>query len=208
MGEDRDERIWPARLRWRLRGAWTAPVFAALTLGEAVLLHRLPIAGDQGPDVLGAFLLCGFFNLALVGFAAPVLARLRRRGGAGAVPLPVVQDRIATAAMAALALLLGAIGALHHSEVQASRAAYAENLRAVRSYVLRQAPPQYHAGLAAIDVWKQKDDVYRSCVPGPDPKRSLCLYVETDGITTVTPDHDQQSNAKIAGSENPGRHDG
>ena len=203
--EDRDERIWRSRLRWRLRGAWTAPAFAAFTLGEAVLLNRLPISGDHGPDLLGAGLLCCFFNLLTAGLLAPALARLRRRRHPSSVPLVVVQDRVATSLMAGLALGLAALGALHHSAVVASRDAMAENLQAVREYVVHQAPHEYLAGLGAENVWKQKDDSYRTCVPGPDPEHSLCLYVDTEGVPTVTRDPDQQSNARIAGSENPGR---
>ena len=124
------------------------------------------------------------------------------------MPLAVVQDRVATSAMAALALVLALVGVAHHSAVAASREAMAENLRAVRAYVVRQGPPEYRAGLGAENVWKQKEDFYRTCVPGPDPGRSLCLYVDTDGIATVTRDPDQQSNARIAGAENPGRQDG
>ncbi len=208
MEEERDERMWPGRLRWRLRGAWTAPAFVALTLAEAVLLTRLPIAGDHGTDVLGGFLLCGFLNLTLVGLVAPLAARLRRRRRPSAAPLEVRQDRIATVAMAGLAAVLLVAGLVHRSAVSASEQAYAENLRAVRSYVVHQAPPEFRAGLGSENVWKQKDDFYRTCVPGPDPDRSLCLYVDTDGVATVTRDPDQQSNSRIAGPDNPGRQGG
>lgn len=204
MAEEGDERIWPARLRWRLRGAWTAPAFVAFTLAEAVLLNRLPIAGDHGLDVLGGFLLCGFFNLAIVGLVSPLAARLQRRRRPSAMPLAVLQDRISTATMATLALGLLILGVAHRPAVVASGDAYVKNLQAVRAYVMHQGPQEFRAGLGAENVWKQKDDFFRTCVPGPDPQRSLCLYVETDGVATVTRDPDQQSNARIAGAENPG----
>nr|MBA2349142.1 hypothetical protein [Solirubrobacterales bacterium] len=93
MAEDPDESLWRARLRWRLRGAWQGPTFVVLTLVEAVLLNRLPISGDDGLDVVGGFLLCGFLNLAIVGLLAPAFARLRRRRSGGSdVPRAVVQD--------------------------------------------------------------------------------------------------------------------
>jgi hypothetical protein len=208
MAEDRDERIWRARLRWRLRGAWTGPAFAGLTLAEAVLLHRLPISGDRGPDVIGALLLCGFFNLALVGLVAPLAARVWRRRRGGALPLEVAQDRVATGAMLVLAAALVGVGVVHHAAVRDAERSMQANLTAVRAYVLHQAPHEYLAGLGAESVWKQKDDFYRTCVPGPDPRRNLCLYVDTSGVPTVTRDPDQQSNARIAGTENPGRRGG
>lgn len=208
MDEDGDERIWPARLRWRLRGAWSAPAFAAFTLAGALLLNRLPIAGDRGLDLIGGILLCGFFNLAIVGLVAPLAARLRRHRRPSAMPLVVLQDRIATTAMATLAAVGLVVGVVHRSAVAASDAAYAENLQAVRAYVMHQGPPEFRAGLGSENVWKQKDDFYRTCVSGPDPAHSLCLYVDTEGVATVTRDPDQQSNARIAGVENPGRRGG
>lgn len=206
--EDRDESIWRARLRWRLRGAWQAPAFAGFTLLEAVLLNRLPISGDEGIDPIGGFLLCGFFNLAIVAFLAPVAARLARRRRPSALPLGVLQDRVATSLMGALAVGLLAIGIAHHADVEESRREYERQLVAVRAYVAHQAPPEFRAGIGAESVWKQKDDFYRTCVPGPDPRRNLCLYVETDGVTTVTRDPDMQSNSRIAGPDNPGRRGG
>ena len=47
------ESIRLRRLRWRLRGAWQWPVFAVLTVVDAVLIARLPFQGE-GPDALGA----------------------------------------------------------------------------------------------------------------------------------------------------------
>jgi len=208
MAEDRDESIWRARLRWRMRGAWQGPAFAAFTFAEAVLLNRLPIAGDSGPDLIGGLLLCGFLNLAVAGLLAPLAARLVRRRRATPLPLAVLQDRVATSLMGALALSLLAIGIGHHAAVVASKREYVEQLQAVRAYVVHQAPSEYRAGIGAEDVWKQKDNLYRTCVPGPSPRRSLCFYVDTQGVATVTRDPDMQSNSRIAGPDNPGRRGG
>lgn len=205
MAEDPDESLWRARLRWRMRGAWQAPTFAVLTLLEAVLLNRLPVSGDDGSNIVGAFLLCGFFNLAIVALVAPLAARLLRKRTRPDVPRSVTQDRAATALMCALALGLLAIGIAHRPSVRAAEDEYAVHLGAVRQYVFHQAPPEFRAGVGSEEVWKQKDGFYRTCVPGPNPRRSLCLFVETDGIATVTLDPDQQSNSRIAGADNPGR---
>src|SRR5436305_614852 len=45
------ERVWASRLRWRLRGAWLAPLVALLTLADALLIHWRPLAGD-GPRLV------------------------------------------------------------------------------------------------------------------------------------------------------------
>ncbi len=208
MAEDRDESIWRARLRWRMRGAWQGPAFVAFTLAEAVLLNRLPIAGDDGLDVVGGFLLCGFFNLAIVSAAAPLLARLVRGRRPSPLPVAVFQDRVGTSLMAALAAILVAIGIGHRAAVAASQREYAQQLQVVRTYVARQAPPEFRAGIGAESVWKQKKSFYRTCVPGPDPRRNLCLYVDTEGVATVTRDPDMQSNSRIAGPDNSGRRGG
>lgn len=208
MGEEGDERIWVARLRWRLRGAWQAPAFVAFTLFEAVLLNRLPIAGDDGLDLVGGFLLCGFFNLAVVGAVAPLTARVLQRRRPSPVPLTVLQDRVGTSQMALLALALVVIGIGHHAAVASAHRDYVAQLQAVRRYVAHHGPAEFRAGLGAEEVWKQKDGFYRTCVPGPDPQRSLCLYVETDGIATVTRDPDMTSNSRFAAPDNPGHRGG
>lgn len=208
MAEDRDESIWRARLRWRMRGAWQAPAFVAFTLAEAVLLNRLPVSGDGGVDLVGGFLLCGFLNLAAVGLFAPLAARYVRRRRPSPLPLAVLQDRVATSLMGALAVTLVVLGVGHHAAVSAAEREYVEQLQAVRAYVAHQAPPEFLAGVGAESVWKQKDGFYRTCVPGPDPRRNLCLYVSTEGTATVTRDPDMQSNSRIAGADNPGRRTG
>lgn len=207
--DDRDERIWAARLRWRLRGAWQGPTFVVLTLVGAVLLNRLPISGDDGLDPIGAFLLCGFFNLAVIAAAAPVVTKLVLHRRPSPVPETVMRDRIATGLMSVLALVLLAIGVGHHASVTAAQEDYDKQLAAVRQYLAHQAPPEYRAAIGLENVWKQKDGFYRTCVPGLDPRRNLCLYVRTDaGLPTVKVDPDMQPNARIAGADNPGRQGG
>lgn len=206
--EDGDESIWRARLRWRLRGAWQAPAFVAATLAGAILLNRLPVVGDDGLDLVGGFLLCGFLNLVVVGLAAPLAARLAQHRRPSALPLPVLQDRVATSLMGTFVVALLAIGIGHRAAVAESQREFTEHLQAVRAYVAHQAPPEFRAGIGAEEVWKQNDGFYRTCVPGPDPRRSLCLYVDTEGVTTVTRDPDMQSNSRIAGPDNAGRRGG
>ena len=47
-----------------------------------------------------------------------------------------------------------------------------------------------------MDAMRVEEDLYRSCVPGPDPARWLCLFVTTEQRPAgVTLDGDQASNA-------------
>ncbi len=209
MEDERDESIWKARLRWRMRGNWQGPAFVGSTLAGAVLLNRLPVSGDDGLDLVGGILLCGFANLALVGGVSPLLSRVLQRRRPSPVPLVVLQDRMGTSLMGALGVLFLVLGIAHHSSVTAAQDEFERQLIAVRAYVAHQpdAAP-FRAGIGAESVWKQKDGFYRTCVPGPDPRRSLCLFVETEGQAVVRRDPDMQSNSRIAGSENPGRRGG
>ena len=56
------------------------------------------------------------------------------------------------------------------------------NLRAqaaaVHDYVILQQP-KFAPGIALADPLRLEEDLYRTCVPGPDPQRWLCLYVNT-----------------------------
>jgi len=139
--------------------------------------------------------------------AAPLLARLLRRGGRRReLPIGVATDRTATLLIGAVAVGVLAAGLVHRTEVRESEAEYRAGLDAVRAYLAHQAPAEYRASIGLENVWKQGDDFYRTCVPGRDVRRSLCLFVDTSGpAVSVTRDPDQQSNAKIAGPENPAR---
>ena len=52
-------------------------------------------------------------------------------------------------------------------------------LASTRTYV-REQEPRFAAGLAAVDLLQLSDISYRACVPGNDPRRWLCLIVDTD----------------------------
>ena len=75
----RMERVWAARLRWRLRGAWLAPLVVLLTLLDALLVHYRSLAGDGRTHPFAALLLAGFLNLVAVAALAPLLALALRR---------------------------------------------------------------------------------------------------------------------------------
>jgi hypothetical protein len=171
------ERVWWPRLRWRMRGAWQWPAFAVLTLADAFVVSVLPFYGD-GPDALGAFLLSGFANLAMVAVAAPLvgwLVRRRRRD----LPRMVANDYAGTALLLALAAAFLIAGIAHRPVVAGDDAALQAVAASVHRYVVDRAPA-YRPGLARLDAMRVERGLYRACVPGPDPGRWLCLYVRTD----------------------------
>ena len=57
-----------------------------------------------------------------------------------------------------------------------------------------------------MDTWTQGPHLYRTCVPGPDARRSFCVFVDTGhDPPVVIADRDQSPNSVLAGPDNPGR---
>jgi hypothetical protein len=199
------EALWRSRLRWRWRGAMQWPTFAAVLVADALLLDLLPVSGDRGPGTVGAVLLAGFLNLFVVAACAPLAGRWLR-GRRPDVPRVVADDRAGTVLLLAGVALLAGLGVAHRPAVRTARSAAAAEAHAARVFVLRQAPPEFAANVDRLDTWKQSDDLYRACVPGPNPRRSFCVIVNTDQSPPgVTRDPDHSPNATVAGPDNPGR---
>jgi hypothetical protein len=186
------------RMRWRLRGAWLWPVFLVVTVLETGLLHWLPIAGE-GSGFVAGLLLAGSLNVIAIavlgGLGGVVLRRLR-----GDLP-KVVADNYA--GLGALAVVGGAFlvaGLVHRPELAADRAAFAEQSRAVRLWVEANADDFARAHVDSADTVRLDTDLYRTCVPGPDPKRWLCLVVDTShNPPRIRRDASRESNV----SQNP-----
>jgi len=165
-------------MRWRMRGAWLWPAFFGLTAVDGILIGALPPYEGTPPDLTGAVLLAGFANLFLLAVVAPFagLALRRRRGD---LPRPIAYDYAGTALLAGLTALIVVAGIAHRPAVAAEERDEAALAAAVRAYVQAQAP-EWTPGLADANAQKLKADTYRACVPGPDPRRWLCLIVDTD----------------------------
>jgi hypothetical protein len=188
------ERLWPRRLRWRLRGAWQWPAFAVLTALDGVLLAELPFTGD-GVDLFAGVLIAGFLNLVAVAVAAPLAGRALRRRRSD-LPRAIASDYAGTALLVGVFALLLVGGLLHRPALAEERGDERAVAAAVHRYVVTRAPAEYRAGLGSIDAIRLVSDQYRACVPGNDPRRWLCLIVSTDQRPAgVTLDPDQAPNA-------------
>ncbi len=202
------ERVWWTRLRWRLRGATMWPAFVLALVVDALLLHLLPIAGDRGPGLFPALLLAGFFNLVVVAVGAPLAGRWVRRRRPS-LPKVVADDRAGTVLLGVTAVALLAIGLAHRPAIQDQERDFARQAASARRFVLGEAGPEFRVNVDAMDTVKQGPDLYRTCTPGPDPRRSFCVLVTTDQDPPgVTRDPDQRPNATISGPDNPGRQAG
>jgi hypothetical protein len=175
---ERVERLWLTRLRWRMRGAWLWPAFFGLTVVDGILITELPPYGWTPPGLTGGLLLAGFANLVLVAVVAPFAGRLLRRRRPD-LPRPIAFDYAGTALLCVLAVTILVAGIAHRPAVEAQRADEAAMFAAVRAYVIGHAPA-WEPGLSRVDVRGYAPEVYRACVPGRDPRRWLCLIVDTD----------------------------
>ncbi len=183
--------MWVSRLRWRVRGAWMWPAFAVLTVLEALILHARPIAGDR-TDLAAGLLLAAFFNLLAVAVVAPMAGMLLRRRRRD-LPRVVAHDYAGTALLGVVLVAFVVAGAIHRPAVMQRQRDVVAQAAAVHDYVLTQAPRAYRVNLDRADTRRVDSELYRTCVPGPDPQRSLCLFVSTDqsppGIR-VDPNHE------------------
>jgi hypothetical protein len=188
------ERLWWPRLRWRRKGAWQWPAFFALTAVDAVVIALLPFYGE-GPDALGAVLLAGFLNLFVVAVAAPLAGRRLRRRRPD-LPRLVANDYAGTALLAVACAGLLAAGLAHRPAADGARDERRQMAASVHDYVVLRAP-DYRGGLAELDAVRLDEGLWRACVPGPDPRRWLCLFVSTaQHPPGITLDHAQVPNVR------------
>lgn len=199
MGEDeatpRVERLWPARLRWRLRGAWQWPVFVVLTVVDGVLLQLQPPYGSGPGGLLPGLLLAGFANLLLVAVVGPLVGRglLRRRRPD--LPRMVADDYAGAAAMCTLAVVIVLAGVAHRPALASGAEERRAVFGAVQAYVRAHAPA-YTGALDRADALRLDEHYYRACVPSLIPRRALCLLVDTSGpAARLEHDTDETPNA-------------
>jgi len=186
------------RLRWRLRGAWLWPAFVVVTVLEMGLLHWLPIDGS-GSRWIPALLLAGCLNIgaiAVVGGLGGVALRRTR----GDMPKVVADDYAGLAALGIVAAAFLVAGLVHRPELSAEREAFAMQSLAARRWVEAHGDDFSRAHVDAADSVLVDHDLYRTCVPQPDPRRWLCLVVDTSHRPPwVRRDASRESNA----SQNP-----
>lgn len=188
---------WLTRMRWRLRGALLWPLFAVLTLGEALLLGVLPISGDEGTELVPGLLLAGVTNLLVVAVLAPLAGVLLRRRRPD-LPQVVAADHAGAVLLALVFAGFVALGVAHRADVQEARHDMVVQQATARDFVARNAPPEYARRATTSDTVKLEDDYFRTCVPGDDPRRWYCVYVSTDTSPPgVEVDSSRESNASF-----------
>lgn len=208
------ERFWASRLRWRLHGAWQWPAFALFTLVDGVVLDQLPPLGATRMDLVLGVLIATFANLFLVGAVAPFLTRrlsARRELAPTAAsasraerPPPeaereVLQDRVATALLAAGLLAVLVSGLANRPLTVSETDATVEVGRELRSYVVRSGSEELNRNLETANTIRLSEGFFRVCIARDDRRRYVCLLVDTSkDPTEVRRDRDARPNAAFA----------
>lgn len=174
------ERVWTSRLRWRLRGAWLAPLLVVLTFGDALLLHLRPMAGEGRTDLFAGLLLASFLNLVAVAAVAPfggmALRRLRPD-----LPHVVARDYAGAALVLLVTAGIATAGLLHHDTLVSNRAALTDAHARAQAWIGAHAPAVIRRHVALADtVAIVPGSVYRTCVPALQADRAWCAVVRTD----------------------------
>jgi hypothetical protein len=209
------DRIWSSRMRWRFRGAWQWPTFAVLTVVDGLILAWLPPSGSHIgvgsgflSDFLAGLILASFGNLVLVGAAAPWLAkRLHRRAAApaggngkpatqlGSLPLEVVRDRTATAALVAATIGLVAAGLGNIKVVVADTKAVEEAGRRATAFIDTHGSAEVKQNTDTLNTHRLSDGYFRVCAALDDRTKAFCMFIDTKK-NTVVKDPDARPNGE------------
>ena len=200
---DPDQRFWPTRMRWRLRGAWMWPSFVAITLLDGVLLHKVPPV-REGIDLIPAILLATFGNLVLIGAVGPWLARRtwKRRpaadpGAPAKAQLEVLTDRIGTGLLVASIFGILAAGLAARPTIVVETKERERAAKELEDYVAAHGGDELRRNLEASDTARLADGYYRSCIPHDDRDRWTCFFLDARGeATTLVRDPSQLPNKR------------
>jgi len=196
------EGAWLVRLRWRRRGAWLWPAFAALTIIDALIGRALPPSGDT-QSLVGAGLVACFLNLlGIVLLARPIGAILRRRRRD--LPRIVARDYGGTAAIVTIAAALLVAGLINHSTVIEHRQAKREAIVRAQAWIGDHAPAEFRSHMALVDTLPiEPASIYRICMPSSQGgTRTYCVVVRTTMpfAQSVRPDGYEPNSVFAAGT--------
>jgi hypothetical protein len=146
------------------------PTFAAITLLDGLLLHRLsPVR--EGIDLIPAILIATFGNLILVGAIGPWLARRiwKRRPAA---------DRVGTALLVASVFGLLVVGLANRPVIVVETNQRERAAKLLEDYVESHGDAELRRNLEASDTRRYADGYYRSCIPHDDRRRATCFLID------------------------------
>ena len=169
---------WLARLRWRRRGAWLWPAFAALTIVDGVVGHALPPAGDT-QAFLGALLVACVLNLIAVLILSRPLGGLLRRYRTD-LPKVVARDYGGRAAILLVTVAILAAGLLHRPTILQHRRSMQDAISRAQAWIGDRAPAEFRRNLEYVSTFTiEPGRIYRTCVPSDRRARTYCVIVNT-----------------------------
>jgi hypothetical protein len=168
---------WFGRMRWRWRGAWLWPAFAAATVADALIGHALPPSGDT-ETVAAAGLAALVLNLlAVILLSRPLGMLLRRRRRD--MPLLIARNYAGTFVVATVTGAILAAGLAHHGSVMSNRQAMRDAIVRAQAWIGDRAPATFRRNLKWVDMFAiEPGSIYRVCVPSQDGRRTYCVIVD------------------------------
>jgi hypothetical protein len=169
---------WLARARWRRRGAWQWPAFAAVTLADAVIGHALPASGET-QTLLAAALAGLVLNLiAVILLSRPLGAALRRFRPD--LPKVVARDYAATLVVVSVGALLLLAGVIHRPSLLEHQRAMRDAIARAQAWIGDRAPAEFRRNVEFVSTLAiEQGSIYRTCVPSDDRTRTYCVIVKT-----------------------------
>lgn len=165
------------RLRWRLSGAWLWPSFFVLTAADAVIVHDLPLSGDTGLSLSGAWVFAAVVSLLAIALFGGIVGRLVRRWRPD-MPRTVARNYGGALVTLVTSIAILAGGVLHHPSVAADHTALREAAARATGYIGVHAPVTFQENLARLyTVQIQGPLLYRSCVPDRAERHLYCVIV-------------------------------
>ncbi|PZS09055.1 MAG: hypothetical protein DLM64_11500 [Solirubrobacterales bacterium] len=169
---------WLARARWRRRGAWLWPTFAAATFADAAIGSELPLSGETQSLYAAAIAGCVLSLIGVVVLSAPVAAAHRRLRPD--LPRVVARDRAGTMVVVAVTLSLLAAGIVHRPSILAHRRAMQDAIARAQAWIGDRAPAGFRANLSHTSTFAiEPGSIYRTCVLSSDRRHTFCVVVNT-----------------------------
>jgi hypothetical protein len=169
---------WLARMRWRRRGAWLWPAFAAITVVDAAIGHAFPPTGETQTLVAAGLSALVLNLLGVVLLSRPVGAAVRAHRPD--LPVIVARNYAGTMVIALIALTILVVGLLHRPTILAEKRDMHDAIVRAQAWIGDRAPAQFRRNVQFVDTFAiQPGSMYRSCVPSDYGRRSYCVIVKT-----------------------------
>lgn len=160
------------------------PLFAALTIVDAVVGHALPPSGES-QELLAAALLGAVLNVLALVLSRPVGAMIRHVRQD--LPVVVVRDYAACWLMGVVSASLLTAGLIHRPLVVDHERSMRDAIARAQAWIGYRAPPEFRSNVAHTStVVVEPGSLFRVCVPGVHSGRTYCVIVNSRAPLAVS----------------------